>query len=169
MPSHKAVYYAILIASCWFWSGRKNKYHSRKIGSYFSFGDGARVVCFFACVIQQLVFLLSKLKLTSTTAVSGAPPGALPSALDSIIQAYAHWVWSGRDETWRGASRGHFSTKQSSPAAYVVWLRWGAATAFAHHGCIHSPTHWSLLVLLCVPGTAAVVPGRLCSVRFLLD
>ena len=42
--------------------------------------------------------------------------------------------------------------------------------AVRHRGCIRSPTHRSLLVLvlLRVPRTAAV-PGRLCSVRFLLD
>ena len=40
----------------------------------------------------------------------------------------------------------------------VGWLRRGTATAFAHRGCIRSPTHRSLLVLLRVPRIAAV-PG----------
>ena len=40
----------------------------------------------------------------------------------------------------------------------VVWLRRGAATALAHRGGVRSPTHRSLLALMCVPRTAAV-PG----------
>ena len=48
----------------------------------------------------------------------------------------------------------------------VVWLRRGTATAFAHRGCIHSPTHRSLLMLLCVPRTAAV--PRSAQLGFLL-
>ena len=47
-------------------------------------GDGARVICLFARVIQQLGFWTQKFKPTSTTARSGAAPSALRSALDSI-------------------------------------------------------------------------------------
>ena len=49
----------------------------------------------------------------------------------------------------------------------VVWLRRGAATAFAHRGCIRQPTDRSLLILLYVPRAAAVFT-RLCSARFVL-
>ena len=47
----------------------------------------------------------------------------------------------------------------------VVWLRTGAATAFAHHGCIRTPTHRPLLVLVYTSYCCCI---RLCSVRFLL-
>ena len=39
----------------------------------------------------------------------------------------------------------------------VVWLWSGAEAAFALRGCLRSPTHRSLLVLLCVPRTAAAL------------
>ena len=75
-----------VIPSFRFWSGRKKC----KIETGFSCGDGARVVRFFACVIQQLGFGLIKFKPRSTAATSDAAPSALPSAMDSSIQAYAH-------------------------------------------------------------------------------
>ena len=52
----KAVYYADPIPSFRFLSGRKNKYHSCKNETGFLCGDGARVIRFFARVIQQLGF-----------------------------------------------------------------------------------------------------------------
>ena len=48
--------YADPIPSFRFWSGCKNKYHSCKIETGFLCGDGARVIRFFARVIQQLGF-----------------------------------------------------------------------------------------------------------------
>ena len=47
----------------------------------------------------------------------------------------------------------------------IVWLWTGAATAFAHGGCIRSPTHRSLLVHLCLP-RAAAVPGSPQSISY---
>ena len=47
--------YANPIPSFRFWSGRKNEYYSCKIETGFLCGDGARIICPFARVIQQLV------------------------------------------------------------------------------------------------------------------
>ena len=58
----KADYYTNPIPSFRFWSGLKNKYHSCKIETGFLCGDGARVICFFARVIQQLVFFTQKIQ-----------------------------------------------------------------------------------------------------------
>ena len=55
----EAVYYAGPIPSFRFCSGRKNKYNSCKIETGFLRGDGARVIRFFARVIQQLRFWTS--------------------------------------------------------------------------------------------------------------
>ena len=44
------------------WSGRKNRYHSCKIETGFLCGDGARVIRFFARVIQQLGFWTQKIQ-----------------------------------------------------------------------------------------------------------
>ena len=85
--------YANLILRLRVWSGPKNTYwyHSCKSQQTFVCGDGARVICSFARVIQRLGFGLGKLKPRSTTtAMSGAAPSALCSALDSSIQPYAH-------------------------------------------------------------------------------
>ena len=53
-------YYANPIPSFRFWSGRKNKSHSCKIGAGFLCGDGARVIRFFGRVIQRLGFWTQK-------------------------------------------------------------------------------------------------------------
>ena len=58
----KAVYYADPIPSFRFWSGRKNKTLSCKIETGFSCGDHARVILFFARVIQQLGFWTQKIQ-----------------------------------------------------------------------------------------------------------
>ena len=57
-----ADYYADPILSFRFWSGRKNKYHCCKIESGFLCGGGARVIRFFARVIQQLGFWTQKIQ-----------------------------------------------------------------------------------------------------------
>ena len=51
--NQKADPYANPIPSFRFWSGRKNKYNSCKIETGVLCGDGTRVICFFARVIQQ--------------------------------------------------------------------------------------------------------------------
>ena len=101
-------YYADPIPSFSFCSGRKNTSHPCKIETGFLCGDSARVIRFFAGVIQQLGLWTQK--------TSGAAPRALRSALDSTIQAYAQTlVWPRRDVprrfTWH-----FFSTKHPSPA-----------------------------------------------------
>ena len=54
----QADYYADPTPSFRFWSGRKNKYNSCKVETGFMCGDGARVIRFYARVIQQLVKVL---------------------------------------------------------------------------------------------------------------
>ena len=68
-------YYADPIPSFSFCSGRKNTSHPCKIETGFLCGDSARVIRFFAGVIQQLGLWTQK--------TSGAAPRALRSALDS--------------------------------------------------------------------------------------
>ena len=58
----KADYYSDPIPSFGFWSGRKNKYHLCEIETGFLCGDGARVIRFFARVIQQLSFWTQKIQ-----------------------------------------------------------------------------------------------------------
>ena len=58
----QADYYAYPIPSLRFWSGRKNKTLSCKIETGFLCGDGARVIRFFARVIQQLGFWTQKIQ-----------------------------------------------------------------------------------------------------------
>ena len=58
----KADYYADPIPSFRFWSGRKNKTLSCKIETGFLCGDDARVIRFFARVIQQLGFWTQKIQ-----------------------------------------------------------------------------------------------------------
>ena len=57
-----ADYYAHPIPSLRFWSGHKNKSHSCKIETGCLCGDGARVIRFFARVIQQLGFWTQKIQ-----------------------------------------------------------------------------------------------------------
>ena len=59
---HQADYYADPILSSRFWSGRKNEYNSRKIETGVLCGDGARVIHFFARVIQQVGFWTQKIQ-----------------------------------------------------------------------------------------------------------
>ena len=58
----QADYYADPIPSFRFWSGRKNKGHPYEIETGFLCGDGARVIRFFARVIQQLRFWTQKIQ-----------------------------------------------------------------------------------------------------------
>ena len=58
----RLISYANPIPSFRFWSGRENKYHSCKIETGFLCGDGARVIRFFACMIQQLGFWTQKIQ-----------------------------------------------------------------------------------------------------------
>ena len=53
-------------------------------------------------------------------------------------------------------------SKPAPTDSSLYCLRGSTPTALSHHGCIRSPAHRSLLVLLCIPRTAAV-PGGLCS------
>ena len=55
-------FYADPIPSFRFWSGREKKYHWCKIETGFLCGDGARVIRFFARVIQQLGFGTQKIQ-----------------------------------------------------------------------------------------------------------
>ena len=54
--------YANPIPSFRFWSGRKHKFHSCKIETGFLCGDGTRVICFSARVVQQLGFWTQKIQ-----------------------------------------------------------------------------------------------------------
>ena len=62
IPIDKAVYYADPIPSFRFWSDRKSKTLSCKIETGFLCGDHARVILFFACVIQGLDFWAQKIQ-----------------------------------------------------------------------------------------------------------
>ena len=106
----QADYYADPIPSFRFWSGRKNKGHPYEIETGFLCGDGARVIRFFARVIQQLGFWTQKNSSQhSTTATSGAAPSALRSALDSSIETYAQTLSS-------------LAAKKRSEALHVVFF-----------------------------------------------
>ena len=59
-----------------------------------------------------------------------------------------------KDARWAAALLGLEVRARVDRQLAAVWLRKGAATAFAHCGCIRSPTHRSLLVLSCVPCAA---------------
>ena len=61
-PDQNLKLYADPIPSFRFWSGRQNKYHWCKIETGFLCGDGARVIRFFARVIQQLRFWTQKIQ-----------------------------------------------------------------------------------------------------------
>ena len=88
-------------------------------------------------------------------------PARWAAALCTLV-----WYVATKDARWVRSSCS-LGPSPRRPTSSCVWLRWGAATAFAHHGCNRSPTHRSLLVLLCALRPAAV-SGRLCSVRFYL-
>ena len=92
---------------------------------------------------------------------------ASPARWAAALCAFSYDTWP-RKTRWMRCSSCFLGPSPLDRQLAAVWLRKGAATAFAHCGCIRSPTHRSLLVLSCVPRTAAV-SGRLCSVRFLLD
>ena len=59
-------------------------------------------------------------------------------------------------------------SKPAPTDSSLYCLRGSTPTALSHHGCIRSPAHRSLLVLLCIPRTAAV-PGGLCSDFYLTN
>ena len=94
----------------------KDKDHPCKVETGFLCGDGARVIRFFARVIQQLGLWTQKFQANVDYCYVRAVPRAFRSALDSSIQAYAQTlVWPRRDVprrfTWH-----FFSTKYPSPA-----------------------------------------------------
>ena len=60
---------------------------------------------------------------------------------------------------WVRCSSWSLGPSPRRPTSSCSVLRRGAATAFAHRGCVRSQTHRSLLLLLCVPRTAPAVPG----------
>ena len=69
-----------------------------------------------------------------------------------------------REVATKDARRVRFSSWSLGPrsrpprARYSLAVERRGETAFSQHGCIRSPTHRSLLVRTCIPGTAAV-PG----------
>ena len=62
VSSVEADYYADPIPRFRFWSGRKNKFRSFQIETGMLCGDGARVIHFFAYVINQLGFGTRKIQ-----------------------------------------------------------------------------------------------------------
>ena len=125
-------------------------------------------------------------------------PSELRSAPDLSIRAYSYCFYSCREVTCRRASRGPPFKTRGLQAQHddlvlllcvlsynirsyerrvrgtrrqlaVVTLRRGEASAFPHCGGTRTRTHRSLLVLVCVPTSAAVVHTRLCSGRVLPD
>ena len=93
-------------------------------------------------------------------------------ARELLLCVYSRMIRS-HERRALGALLSFFS--RSEPASTDSWLQSGCGEARRLRlrivvVFIHSPRHRSLLVLvlLCVPRTAAV-PGRLCLARFLLD
>ena len=86
----KADYYADPIPSFRFWSGRKNKSHWCKIETGFLCGDGARLIRFFARVIQQLGFWTQKIQADVDYCYVLRRAECASLGPYSSIQAYAH-------------------------------------------------------------------------------
>ena len=116
VSSVEADYYADPIPRFRFWSGRKNKFRSFQIETGMLCGDGARVIHFFAYVINQLGFGTRKIQanvddwyVRRRAECTSLGPGREHPSLRSDSM-------SGREETCQSASRGIFSRKHPSPA-----------------------------------------------------
>ena len=89
----------------------------------FLYGDDARVILFFARVIQPLGFWTQTIQANVDSATSGAVQSALRSALDSSIQAYAQTlVWPRRDVPRRFTWSVFFFNKASEPSTRAAAL-----------------------------------------------
>ena len=88
----------------------------------FLYGDDARVILFFARVIQPLGFWTQTIQANVDSATSGAVQSALRSALDSSIQAYVQTLVWPRIDMPRRFTWCFFPTKDPSPARELLLL-----------------------------------------------